>query len=176
MAYCPITAGRLLNNCKNQRGGIKNLYFANYDNYGFVVAAQAVTDLGTLDEVFKYEVKATTNALTETGTSSEDNGTYLVAQSLAVTLPKLAADLQAQVQLICQGRPFVFVEDYNGNIMLIGATNGTMSNCTKASGAAGGDLSGFTLTITAEEGSLSPFLDAGAKTELATLVSEDVVS
>jgi hypothetical protein len=176
MAYCPITAGRLLNNCKNQRGGVKNLYFANYDNYGFVVAAQAVTDLGTLTEVFKYEVKATTNALTETGTSSEDNGTYLVAQSLAVTLPKLAADLQAQVQLICQGRPFVFVEDYNGNIMLLGATNGTMSNCTKVSGAAGGDLSGFTLTIAAEEGSLSPFLDNTTKGELLTFVSEDVVS
>jgi hypothetical protein len=176
MAYCPITAGRLLNNCKNQRGGIKNLYFANYDNYGFVMTGQTVSDLGTLTEVFKYEVKATTNALTETGTSSEDNGTYLVAQSLAVTLPKLAADLQAQVQLICQGRPFVFVEDYNGNIMLLGATNGTMSNCTKVSGAAGGDLSGFTLTIAAEESSLSPFLDNTTKTELATLVSEDVVS
>ena len=176
MAYCPITAGRLLNNCKNQRGGVKNLYFANYDNYGFVTTGQTVSDLGTLTEVFKYEVKATTNALTETGTSSEDNGTYLVAQSLAVTLPKLAADLQAQVQLICQGRPFVFVEDYNGNIHLVGLTNGTMSNCTKVTGAAGGDLSGYTLTIAAEEGGLSPFLDNTTKTELLTLVSEDVVS
>ncbi len=176
MAYCPITAGRLLNNCKNQRGGVKNLYFANYDNYGFVTTGQTISDLGTLTEVFKYEVKATTNALTETGTSSEDNGTYMVAQSLAVTLPKLAADLQAQVQLICQGRPFVFVEDYNGNIHLVGLTNGTMSNCTKVTGAAGGDLSGYTLTIAAEEGSLSPFLDNTTKTELLTLVSEDVVS
>jgi hypothetical protein len=178
MAYCPITAGRLLNNCKNQRGGVKNLYFVNYDNFGFVIANQILTDLGTLDEdeVFKYEVKATTNALTETGTSSEDNGTYLVTQSLAVTLPKLAADLQAQVQLICQGRPFVFVEDYNGNIMLLGATNGTMSNCTKATGAAGGDLSGFTLTITAEEGSLSPFLDSASKAALLTFINPDVVS
>ena len=173
---CPITAGRLLNNCKNQRGGYKNLYFANYGSYAFVIAAQILTDLGTLAEVFKYEVKATTNTVTETGTSSEDNGTYLVTQSLAVTLPKLAADLQAQVQLICQGRPFVFVEDYNGNIMLLGATNGTMANCTKATGGAGGDLTGYTLTITAEEGSLSPFLDGTTKTELLTLVSEDVVS
>ena len=176
MAYCPITAGRLLNNCKNQRGGVKNLYFANYASYDFGISGQSVTDLSTLTEVFKYEVKATTNALTETGTSSEDNGTYLVTQSLAVTLPKLAADLQAQVQLICQGRPFVFVEDYNGNIMLLGATNGTMSNCTKATGAAGGDLSGYTLTITAEEGSLSPFLDSSAKTELFEAISNDVVS
>lgn len=173
---CPITAGKLLNSCKNQRGGYKNLYFANYASYAFVIANQILTDLGTLAEVFKYEVKATTNALTETGTSSEDNGTYLVTQSLAVTLPKLAADLQAQVQLICQGRPFVFVEDYNGNIMLLGATNGTMANCTKVTGGAGADLTGYTLTITAEEGSLSPFLDATSKTELLTLVSEDVVS
>jgi hypothetical protein len=172
---CLITKGKLLG-CKDQRGGIKNLYFANYEDYGYVIAAQTLTDLGDLTEVFKYEVKATTNALTETGTSSEDNGTFLNAQSLAVTLPKLGADLQAQIQLICAGRPQVFVEDYNGNIMLIGATNGTMSNCTKVSGGAGGDLSGYTLTIAAEESNLSPFLNSAAKDALMTFVSDQVVS
>jgi len=172
---CLITKGKLLG-CKDQRGGIKNLYFANYEDYGYVIAAQTLTDLGDLTEVFKYEVKATTNALTETGTSSEDNGTFLNAQSLAVTLPKLGADLQAQIQLICAGRPQVFVEDYNGNIMLIGATNGTMSNCTKVSGGAGADLSGYTLTIAAEESNLSPFLNTAAKEALMTFVSDQVVS
>jgi hypothetical protein len=172
---CLISAGKLLG-CRDQRGGIKNLYFANYDDYGFTIAAQELTALGTLDEVFKYEVKATTNALTETGTSSEDNGTFLNAQSLAVTLPKLGADLQAQVQLICAGRPYVFVEDYNGNFMLIGATNGTMSNSTKVSGGAGADLSGYTLTIAAEESNLSPFLTSGMIDALKALVSDIVVS
>ena len=105
---CLISKGKLLG-CKDQRGGYKNLYFANYDQYGFVIAAHELIGLGTLDEVFKYEVKATTNALTETGTSSEDNGTFLNAQSVAVTLPKLSADLQGQVQLICASRPYVFV-------------------------------------------------------------------
>jgi hypothetical protein len=172
---CLISKGKMLG-CKDQRGGIKNIYFANYGNYGFVINAHQVTDLDTLDVVFKYEVKATTNALTETGTSSEDNGTFLNAQSVAVTLPKLAADLQAQVQLICAGRPYVFVEDYNGNILLLGATNGTMSSCTKVTGGAGSDLTGFTLAITAEEGNLSPFLDATTKTALFALVSDVVVS
>jgi len=172
---CLISKGKLLG-CKDQRGGIKNIYFANYENYNFVIAAHAVTSLGTLGEVFQYQVKATTNALTETGTSSEDNGTFLNAQSVAITLPKLAADLQAQVQLICAGRPFVFVEDYNGNILLLGATNGTMSSCTKVSGGAGGDLTGFTLAITAEEGNLSPFLDATTKTALLAMVADLVVS
>lgn len=172
---CLISKGKLLG-CKDQRGGYKNLYFANYDQYGFVVAAHEVTSLGTLAEVFKYEVKATTNALTETGTSSEDNGTFLNAQSVAVTLPKLSADLQGQIQLICASRPYVFVEDYNGNILLLGATNGTMASCTKVTGGAGGDLTGFTLAITAEEGNLSPFLNAAMKTALFALVSDVVVS
>ena len=172
---CLISKGKLLG-CKDQRGGYKNLYFANYDQYGFVIAAHELIGLGTLDEVFKYEVKATTNALTETGTSSEDNGTFLNAQSVAVTLPKLSADLQGQVQLICASRPYVFIEDYNGNIMLLGATNGTMSSCTKVTGGAGGDLTGFTLAITAEEGNLSPFLDSAMKTALKALVSDVVVS
>jgi hypothetical protein len=171
---CLITKGKLLG-CKDQRGGIKNIYLANFDDYSFVIAAHAVTSLGSLDEVFKYEVKATVNALTETGTSNE-NGTFLNAQSLAVTLPRLGTDLQAQVQLICMGRPYVFVEDYNGNILLVGATSGTMANCTKASGGAGGDLSGYTLTITAEEGNLSPFLDSATKTALKASVSDVVVS
>jgi len=78
--------------------------------------------------------------------------------------------------LICMGRPFVFVEDYNGNILLLGATNGTMSSCTKVTGGAGGDLTGFTLAITAEEGNLSPFLNSAMKTALFALVSDVVVS
>lgn len=172
---CLISAGKLLG-CKDQRGGYKNLYFANYDDYSFVIAAHEVTSLGSLDEVFKYEVKATTNTLTETGTSSQDNGTFLNAQSLAVTLPKLSADLQAQVQLICASRPYVFVEDYNGNILLVGAANGTMSNCTKVTGGSGADLSGFTLTIAGEESNLSPFLDSATKSALFALVSNVVVS
>ncbi len=172
---CLISKGKLLG-CKDQRGGYKNLYFANYADYGFSIGAHTVTSLGDLEEVFKYEVKATTNTLTETGTSSQDNGTFLNAQSLAVTLPKLSADLQAQVQLICASRPYVFVEDYNGNILLVGAANGTMSNCTKVTGGAGGDLSGYTLTIAAEESNLSPFLDNTTKAALRALVSNVVVS
>jgi hypothetical protein len=174
---CLVSKGRLLN-CKDQKGGIKSIYFANgtAEDFGITIATHVVTSLGTLDEVFKYEVKATTNTLTETGTSSEDNGTFFVAQALAVTLPKLSADLQAQCQLICAGRPSVFVEDYNGNIVYVGAYNGTMSNMTKVSGGASADLSGFTLTINAEEKDNSPFLDNTTKTALKAIVSDVVVS
>ena len=58
---CLISKGKLLG-CKDQRGGVKNLFFANFGDYGFTITAHEVIGLGTLDEVFKYEVKATSNA------------------------------------------------------------------------------------------------------------------
>jgi hypothetical protein len=60
--------------------------------------------------------------------------------------------------------------------MLIGATNGTMSNCTKVTGGAGADLSGYTLTIAAEESNLSPFLSPAMVTALKVMASDVVVS
>jgi hypothetical protein len=126
--------------------------------------------------VFQYEVKATVNNLTETGTASDDTGNFVNMQSLAVTLPRMSADLQAQVRLICGGRPIVFVEDYNGNILVVGLTAGTSSNCTKVTGGAAADLNGFTLTVTGEESDLSPFLDSSMQTALRALVSESIVS
>lgn len=172
---CPITAGRLLG-CKAGRGGIKNIFFANYDNYEIVVTGQEVTSLGSLAEVFQYEVKATVNTLTETGTGSDDAGNFVNMQSLAVTLPRMSADLQAQVRLICAGRPIVFVEDYNGNILVVGLKAGTSSNCVKQTGGAAADMNGFQLTVTGEESDLSPFLTDAMQTALKALVSDVVVS
>jgi len=51
-----------------------------------------------------------------------------------------------------------------------------MSNMTKVTGGASGDLSGFTLAINAEEKDNSPFLDSAMKTALKLLVSDVVVS
>jgi hypothetical protein len=172
---CLISKGRLLG-CKTGRGGIKNLYFANFADYGMVVTDQVLTSLGDLEDVFQYEVKATVNTLTETGTGSDDAGNFVNMQSLAVTLPRLGADLQAQVQLICQGRPIVFVEDYNGNISVVGLKAGTSANCTKVTGGAAADLSGYTLTITGEESDLSPLLNDSMQNALKLLVVDSVIS
>ena len=51
-----------------------------------------------------------------------------------------------------KNRPHIFVEDYNGNFFLIGAVHGCDLNAgTISSGAAMGDLSGYTLTFTGQE-------------------------
>lgn len=58
------------------------------------------------------------------------------------------------------GRPHVFVEDYNGNVFVMGLEHGAeVTGGTVVTGAAMGDLSGYTLTLTAQEKVPANFLD-----------------
>ena len=57
-----------------------------------------------------------------------------------------------ELKLMAYGRPHIAVEDYNGNFMMMGLVNGAdVSGGTIVTGAAMGDLSGYTLTFTAQE-------------------------
>ena len=176
MAYvCDVAKGRKLP-CKDQKGGIKALYFANYDAYGFTIANSIVTALGNLAEVFKWEVKGSANTFTQTANVSRDNGTSFISQVVSATLPTLDAETQQELTLLMWGRPIVFVEDYNGNITLAGVDNGMeMTTGSIATGGASGDLSGYTIELTGEEKTGAPFLNSGMKTALLALVSAEVI-
>jgi len=161
--------------CKDQMGGIKALYFANFNEYGYTIANEIVTALGTLAEVFKWELKGSTNTLTQTGNPSRDNGTTFFTQVIAATFPKLDPETQQELKLMMYGRPQVFVEDYNGNIFLCGVENGMdMTAGTIVTGGAGGDLTGYTVELTGTEKLGAPFLNSSMKTALTALVSTDI--
>jgi len=172
---CDLSKGKKIV-CKDQMGGIKALYFANFDAYGYTIANQIVTALGTLAEVFKWELKGTTNTLTQTANVSRDNGTAFLSQVIAATFPKLDAETQQELTLMMYGRPQVFVEDYNGNILLCGVENGMeMTAGTIVSGGAGGDLTGYTVELTGTEKLGAPFLNSSMKTALLALVSTEII-
>ncbi len=173
---CDLSKGRKLP-CKDQKGGVKNIYIANYDSYGVVVAGNIVTGLGTLTEVFKWELKGSANTFVETPTSSRDNGTTFFSQALACTFPKLDAETQTELTLMMYGRPLVFVEDYNGNVKLAGIDNGMdATGGSITMGGASGDLTGFTLEATGEERLPAPFLNSSMKTALFALVSSSYIA
>jgi len=174
---CDLAKGRLLS-CKDQRGGIKRIDFANYSEYGFVVANGLVATLPvSLTEVFRYEVKGTANTLTETATTSLENRTTEIVQALAVTLPKLGAESQTELQALLYGRVVAFVHDYNGNVKVVGIDTG-MDSTTAVSqtGGAGGDLSGYNITLQSMDDTFAPFLSPTAITALKALVSDEVVT
>ena len=177
MACDFITKGKKATACMDSIGGVKNYYFALWDNYGMKIIMDEVLSIGSLAKVFKYEVTGNANSFTETLNPSMENMTAFVTQVTSATFQGLNKDLQFQLSLLAKSRTLVFIEDYNGNIKLMGAFNGAYGSAgTAVTGAAKGDLSGYTIELTAEEKDYAPFLASGAKTELYKAVIEVYVS
>ena len=173
-----ITKGKKATACMNSVGGVKNYYFALWGDYGITVVNGEVSSFGSFEyEVFKYEVTGNANSLTETLNPSMENMTAFVTQVASATFQGLNKDLQVQLSLLAKSRTLVFEEDYNGNIKLMGLTNGAYGSAgTAVTGAAKGDLSGYTIELTAEEKDYAPFLSSAAKTALYAAVEDVYVS
>ena len=178
MACDFITKGKKATACMDSIGGVKNYYFALWGDYGIKVEAGEVASLGTSSvDVFKYEVTGNANSLTETLNPSMENMTAFVTQVASATFQGLNKALQVQLSLLAKSRTLVFEEDYNGNIKLMGLTNGAYGSAgTSVTGAAKGDLSGYTIELTAEEKDYAPFLSSSAKEELYAAVEDVYVS
>jgi hypothetical protein len=148
---CGISTGRLLA-CKDNVGGIKNVYFADYGTLGALTIVDGeITAIAGTPEIFKYEVRGSNN-LEVTVTQSADNGTTFYEQALNVTLQKLDNDTTVALHNLIIGRPHAFVEDNNGKFYSVGVTRGCdTTGGSFASGTAFGDLSGYTLALTASE-------------------------
>ena len=150
---CTLATGRALP-CKDSVGGIKAVWFADYGTLGTLTVDGTdgeLTAISGTPDLFRYDVKGN-SSMEQTINADRANGTSFYTQTLNLTLTKL--DLETRFELIdvVRARPHVFVEDYNGNYFLLGAVHGCeVTGGTIVTGAAMGDLSGFTLTLTAEE-------------------------
>jgi hypothetical protein len=155
---CDISLGRL-EPCKDSNGGLKAVYFVNWGDvvgftYGTGDNTDAIDGIDTGDvtvNAYRYELKGN-SSFTQTITSSRENGTTFFQQELALTLKKLSITDNKQIKLLSYGRPQVIVEDNNGNFFYCGLEHGMdVTGGTIVSGAAMGDLSGYTLTLTGME-------------------------
>ena len=148
---CDLSLGRK-EPCKDVVGGIKAVYFADFGQLGTVTEVDdEITDLSGTFSAYKYEVKGN-SSFEQNITSSRENGTTFFEQTLNLTLHKLSKEDNKELKLLAYGRPHVAVEDYNGNVFLMGLEHGAdVSGGTIVTGAAMGDLSGYTLSLSAME-------------------------
>ena len=159
---CSIAKGRVLP-CKSAVGGLKNIYFSNYDaDIAALTPAAGVITFDATETFYKYQIKG--NSSLETAiNSSRENGTTFYESTLNATFTFLDSATQEEIKLLAAGRPQIVIEDYNGNFFLAGKDNGAeVTGGTIVTGAAMGDLSGFTLTLTAQETAPPFFCDAPA--------------
>ncbi len=157
---CDLTLGRK-EPCKDVVGGIRAVYFTDFGDYGTVTQTDdEITDLSGTFTAFKYELKGN-SSFEQTITASRENGTTFFEQTLNLTLKKLSKEDNKELKLLAYGRPHVAVEDYNGNVFVMGLEHGAeVSGGTIVTGAAMGDLSGYTLTLSGQETKPANFVSA----------------
>jgi hypothetical protein len=151
---CEIASGRI-EKCKDSVGGLKAVYFINkgdmtgvtYD----VTNTDAISAVSGTPSAYKYELKGN-SSFEQAITSSRENGTTFFEQTLNLTLKKLSVIDHKQIKLLSYGNPQVVIEDNNGSLFLAGLEHGMeVSGGTIVTGAAMGDLSGYTLTLSGQE-------------------------
>tara|TARA_R100001369_G_scaffold92174_2_gene135834 strand:+ start:413 stop:940 length:528 start_codon:yes stop_codon:yes gene_type:complete len=170
---CTITTGRALP-CKTAFGGIKTIYFADFGGLTAVTFTDGKVSAftGSVAGWTKWSVKGS-SSLETTVTSSRENGTTFYTQTLNATFTFLDALTQNELQIVAVGRPYVAVEDYYGNVFLCGFENGMeLTSGTTVTGAAPGDLSGFTIVMEGMEESAPLFLASAA---LLTPIDSDII-
>ena len=157
---CLLTTGRSVP-CKKGFGGIKAVYMADFPVVATIDADKTISAFSPSPTWYQWDVKG--NSSLETAvTSSRENGTTFYTQTLNLTLTYLDNATKNELQLIAHARPVVVIEDYYGNMLLCGYENGCeVTGGTIVTGAAAGDLTGFTLVMEGIEETAPYFVDTG---------------
>ena len=171
---CLISSGRKIP-CKSAVGGIKNIFFADFGTLGTAtIAAGEITAFSGSPVWFQFDIKNTATTMETAITSSRDNGTTFYDTTLSMTLTFQDKATQEQLKLLAVARPHVCVEDYNGNYFVVGLLNGgDVNGGTIVTGGAMGDLTGYTLTVNAQEVNPPFFVTSTVITDDASAVQID---
>jgi hypothetical protein len=150
---CNLSAGRN-ETCKDAVGGIAGVYFLNYTGSLYKdidVTNQELTELPAGLTVYYYELKGN-SSYTETVNSSRENGTTFFTQEMLLNLKKLTNETTTQLKLMAYGRPQIFVHTVQGDTLLAGVREGMdVTAGSIQTGAALGDLYGYSITLTGNE-------------------------
>ena len=177
---CDISNG-VAEPCKSAVGGLDAIYLINYGDYAASdltydgTQTDMINDINSVSNIYKFELKGA-NSFEQTITSSRDNGTTFVEQTLTVTLKQQSAAKHKLVKLLAYGRPHIIVRTRANQYFLAGLERGMdMATGTISNGTAMGDLNGYTLTFTGMENIPANFLNCSTEAGLVTVMSSATI-
>ena len=173
---CLLTQGSQ-GGCKESIGGLQGAYFINYTTGSFTKNGNGeVTALPSGSTVYYYQLKGS-SAYTETVNTSRDNGTTFFSQELTLNLKKLTNEMTTQLKLMAYARPQVVIWTNNGDALLVGEKLGAdVTAGTIQTGAALGDLYGYSVTLTGMEQLPAAFLSGSTTSNpFAGLASQPTI-
>ena len=169
---CALTSSRSKISCKDILGGNSKIFlFDNIADPFTVSAANVATAINVgVTAVFEYPVMGDISTLEQSMVGDSASYTRVNTQTLTVQLPKMSVADSAEFNLLAASFAHAVVKDRAGNYMALGITDGMDWTVVGATGGAKTDANGWTITATAIEGQLSPFLDATTIAALLALV------
>jgi len=178
---CDISNG-LAEGCKTAMGGLDAIYFINFGDYAYPTDItfdntypDMIDDINGVANVYKFELKGA-NSFEQTITSSRDNGTTFVEQTLTVNIKGQSALKHKLVKLLSYGRPHVIVRTRANQYYLAGVERGMdLTTGTISNGTAAGDMNGFVLTFVGQENNAANLLDCSTEAGLVTLLSNATI-
>jgi len=161
---CSLTLTGRSRPCRNALGGVKKVWIgtAVHTGSGFwddIDSAGECPDTAAAASFNDFLSPKNSSSFTQTVNASSENATVFYTQSLTLVLNNMVASDIAILENLGKGRLAIVVQDHNSNYFVMGHTNGCfLTGGTAATGAAMGDLNGYTLEFTAEEVDAAPFL------------------
>lgn len=169
---CALTQGYTLG-CRDSAGGIKSVYFIEFDNVsGVTEAAGTVSAIAKANggKFYKYNLQRATGSFNEAYNDSAENGTTFHLQTLTIILNKMQAATSQEIKLLAQNKLMAVVEDRNSKYWLLGRENGLERSGGQAgSGTAMGDRNGYELTFTSDNVAPVPEVASGIIAALTTV-------
>ena len=167
-----ITSGRARTDDYLQ-GGVREIYFFNYINDAFTVAANVATAMNSgLTVAYKYVIQGDGNTLTENNVSDKKIGTKLNTQTLVAQLKQINSASNVQLDLMLEGQNSAVILDWNGQYRWI-AENGFNVTATAdaVTGGARNEFNGYNVTLVSQTLRLAPILDSSTVTAFIAIVT-----
>lgn len=174
---CDLTSGIARRACIDAKPGIDEMYLIPRTALGagaFTIVGNEVTGLDlSVTEAFKYVIRGhDENILT---INKEDNGRESGAtvwnENFVAKVKKVSKAVSAELNIVAKSTPNVVAKDNDGNYRLLGLSEGCYSTIEETSGGAKTDYNGYTITFTAQEFELAPYVDSATVTALEAILS-----
>ena len=152
---CNLTQGRTLDACRNSTGGIEEVLIADFSNITMTAVGSGILTALTQSGVtsfYRYSLEKENGSLVETHTGSLENGTNFYEGALEFTTKNLTASESQEISLLDQSRLFIIIKDMTGKYWTMGAYFAADKlSGTSVTGAAFGDLSGYSYNFSSKE-------------------------
>lgn len=159
MSCTTYTLKGITNDCATSKGGIREIYIADWAKDIFTVGESdnTVTALKAEAKWYKYYIKKNTSSFTSTATIDQANGVNYVSTELNLVFSKMETSKRVEMSALLLNDVAILVIDSNNKVWCLGQDNPVNATAgTGETGTAATDGNKFTITLT-DESDTFPF-------------------